>query len=62
MAAPIFDQLLSKGVRLVVISTTPTGALLANQFLQDTVLVDIYMGRIAKWNDKRIAALEVTGT
>jgi hypothetical protein len=42
VAAPIFDQLLSKGVRLIVVSTSPTGPLLANQFLEDTNLVNIY--------------------
>lgn len=42
VAAPIFDQLLSKGVRLIVVSTSPTGPILADQFLEDTTLVNIY--------------------
>jgi hypothetical protein len=42
-AAPIFDQLLSKGIPLVLISTSPTGPALAERFLTtDIPLVNIH--------------------
>ena len=40
VSAPIMDQLLSKGTPLALISTSPTGAALAEHFLQTTALVE----------------------
>jgi hypothetical protein len=42
VAAPVMDRLLSKGVRLALISTSPTGPILAEHFLQTTPLVKDY--------------------
>jgi hypothetical protein len=42
VAAPVMDRLLSKGVRLALISTSPTGPILAEHFLQNTPLVKDY--------------------
>jgi hypothetical protein len=42
VAAPVIDRLLSKGNPLVVISTSPTGPILAEHFLQTTPLVKDY--------------------
>ncbi len=40
VAAPLIDQLQSKGVRLTIVSTSPTGPALAERFLQNTLLVN----------------------
>jgi hypothetical protein len=45
VAAPLFDQLLSKGVRLTLVSTSPTGPALAERFLQTTPLVNAHQYR-----------------
>jgi hypothetical protein len=42
VAAPLMDRLLSKGVPLALISTSPTGPILAEHFLQTTPLVKDY--------------------
>jgi hypothetical protein len=42
VAAPIMDQLLSKGVPLALISTSPTGPALAEHFLKTTSLVNVH--------------------
>ena len=42
VAAPVIDRLLSKGNPLAVISTSPTGPILAEHFLQTTPLVKDY--------------------
>jgi hypothetical protein len=42
VAAPVIDRLLSKGNPLAVISTSPTGPILADHFLQTTPLVKDY--------------------
>ena len=42
VAAPIMDRLLSKGNPLALISTSPTGPILAEHFLQTTPLVKDY--------------------
>ncbi len=42
VAAPVVDRLLSKGIPLAVISTSPTGPILAEHFLQTTPLVKDY--------------------
>ncbi len=39
-AAPLVDQLMAKGARLVVVSTSPTGPALAERFLLSTPLVN----------------------
>ena len=44
-AAPLFDQLLSKGTRLTLVSTSPTGPALAERFLQTTPLVNAHQYR-----------------
>lgn len=41
-AAPLFDQLLSKNIRLTLVSTSPTGPMLAERFLQFTPLVNTH--------------------
>jgi hypothetical protein len=43
VAAPLMDRLLSKSVPLAVISTSPTGPILAEHFLQTTPLVKDYL-------------------
>ena len=42
VAAPVMDRLLSKGIPLALISTSPTGPILAEHFLQTTPLVKDY--------------------
>ena len=42
VAAPIFDQLLSNGARLTLVSTSPTGPLLVERFLKYTPLVNVH--------------------
>jgi hypothetical protein len=42
VAAPVVDRLLAKGPRLSVISTNPTGMVLADHFFDTALLVDIY--------------------
>ena len=42
VAAPVIDRLLSKGNPMAVISTSPTGPILAEHFLQTTPLVKNY--------------------
>ncbi len=42
VAAPIMDQLLSKGTPLALISTSPTGPVLAEHFLKTTPLVNVH--------------------
>jgi hypothetical protein len=42
VAAPIMDQLLSKGTPLALISTSPTGPALAEHFLRTTSLVNVH--------------------
>ena len=42
VAAPLMDRLLSKGVPLALLSTSPTGPILAEHFLQTTPLVKDY--------------------
>ena len=42
VAAPLMDRLLSKGIPLALISTSPTGPILAEHFLQTTPLVKDY--------------------
>jgi endogenous inhibitor of DNA gyrase (YacG/DUF329 family) len=41
-AAPLIDKLLSKQARLTLISTSPTGPALAEQFIQQTTLINIH--------------------
>ena len=43
VAAPLMDRLLAKGVPLALISTSPTGPILAEHFLQTTPLVKDYL-------------------
>ena len=42
VAAPVMDQLLAKGTPLALMSTSPTGPALAEHFLQNTPLVNMY--------------------
>ncbi len=42
VAAPLVDQLMNKNVRLTVLSTSPTGPALAEQFLQTAPLVNTH--------------------
>jgi hypothetical protein len=42
VAAPIMDHLLEKGAPLALISTSPTGPALAEQFLKTTSLVNVH--------------------
>ena len=48
VAAPIMDRLLSKGNPLALISTSPTGPILAEHFLQTTPLVKDYQYQSGK--------------
>jgi hypothetical protein len=48
VAAPIMDQLLSKGTPLALISTTPTGPALAENFLKSTTLVNVHQYQSGK--------------
>jgi hypothetical protein len=42
VAAPIMDHLLSKGIPLALVSTSPTGPVLAEHFLKTTSLVNVH--------------------
>lgn len=42
VAAPVMDHLLSKGTPLAIVSTSPTGPVLAEHFLKDTSLVNVH--------------------
>jgi hypothetical protein len=42
VAAPIMDQLLSKGTPLALVSTSPTGPALAEHFLKTTLLINVH--------------------
>ncbi len=42
VAAPLMDRLLAKGVPLVLVSSSPTGPILAEHFLANTPLINMY--------------------
>jgi hypothetical protein len=45
VAAPVMDRLLSRGVPLAFISTSPTGPILAKHFMETTPLVNDYLSQ-----------------
>lgn len=48
VAAPIMDRLLSKGIPLALLSTSPTGPVLAEHFLNNTSLVNVHQYQSGK--------------
>ena len=45
VAAPLMDQVLSKGIPLVLVSTSPTGPALAEHFLHNAPLINVYLSQ-----------------